>query len=174
MPESDLVELGRVGRAHGIRGEVRFFPHNRDSDVWRSLERVELRLDGRVLATRVTRARTTPKCWLLAFSDLEDRTAVEGWTHATMHVPAELFPALDDDEFYAWQLEGCALVDEAGRNRGRVSELTDFGAGDLLRVRLDGRDEFVPLAEPWVREIDLDAQIVHVDLRGLFDEGDPE
>lgn len=179
MPDLDtaeLVELGRVGRAHGIRGEVRFFAHNRDSDAWRRLgavDRVELRLDGQTLSTRVTRARVTPKCWLLAFEDLPDRTAVEAWTHATLHVPADLFPPLSDDEFYAWQLEGLALVDHTGRRRGHVTEMTDFGAGDLLRVRVDGRDEFIPLAEPFVGEIDIDGGVVHVDLRGLIDDEDP-
>lgn len=173
MPDSDRVELGRVGRAHGIRGEVRFFAHNRESDVWQRLDAVELRLGDRVLETRVTNARVTPKCWLLTFADLNDRSAVEAWTHATVHVPAALFPPLTDDEYYAWQLEGLALVDHAGRRRGHVTELTDFGAGDLLRVRLDGRDEFVPLADPWVLSIDLDEGLVHVDLRGLFDDGEP-
>lgn len=173
MPDAERVELGRVGRAHGIRGEVRFFPHNRDSDLWDQLDEVELRLDDRVLVTKVTRARVTPKCWLIAFADLPDRTAVEGWTHATLHVPADLFPPLSDDEFYAWQLEGLALVDHTGRRRGHVTEMTDFGAGDLLRVRVDGRDEFIPLAEPFVGEIDIDGGVVHVDLRGLIDDEDP-
>lgn len=170
MPETDWVAWATLGRPHGLRGELRLhlgFPDSPHLDLVRD---VRLELGERVLATRLERVRRGTKAPLVSFEGLRFRDEAAAWTGATVLVPAAVFQALEDDEFYTYQLEGLRLVDAQGNELGVVESVADFGAGDLLDVRLpDGRTEYVPFMEPWVLEVDLEAGVLVADLTDLFD-----
>ena len=169
MPTDELadegwVEWARCGRAHGLRGEVRLFPHNPDSDVLRRIDVVRIVDEGGTArSARLTAVRPSNKFLIARFDCARDRTAAEALCRSTVEIPASLFPALDDDEWYAYQLEGLKLVDRGtGDVIGTVETLADFGAGDVLQVRIRGQRHYLPFAEPYVGEVDLDAGTVVV------------
>lgn len=121
---SDLLEVGRIGKPHGLRGElsVRLFT-----------DRTE-RLDpGTVLSTArgdlvVVSARPHQDRWIVVFEGIGDRTAAEAW-HGVI-LSAE---AIDDpDALFVHDLVGCRVVDGDGVDRGRVVELQANPASDLL------------------------------------------
>jgi 16S rRNA processing protein RimM len=163
MPDQAAwVAFGRLGRAHGLKGEVRFFAHNPDSERLYDLASVELRLDGRVLATRVLALRPGAGALLLQLEHVRTREDAEAWTNAELFVPADLFDALEGDEFYAFELEGMSAVSADGTVVGTVIGLENYGAGDLLAVRIRNRDLLLPFAEPWVGAVDREARTVVV------------
>ena len=169
MPTDEVVddawvEWARCGRAHGLRGEVRVFVHNPDSDVIDQVEEVRLvRPDGEERAAKLREFRASGKFYIARFDFCRSRTDAEALCHTTLHVPASLFPPLDDDEWYAYELEGLELVDrDSGKVIGQVETLTDFGAGDVLQVRIRGQRYYLPFAEPYVGEVDLEAGTVVV------------
>jgi hypothetical protein len=59
-----VVELGRIVGRHGIRGEVRFLPHNPDSDLFAALTHVLLERDGCVERRRLLSVRPHKRVWL--------------------------------------------------------------------------------------------------------------
>ena len=73
---------------------------------------------------------------------------------ATLAVPRESLPALDADEYYAFQLVGLAVEEEGGRLLGRVREVLDYPANDVLEL---DSGVALPLVEACVREVDLEA-----------------
>lgn len=170
MPENEWVAWATLGRPHGLRGELRLhlsFPDSPHLDVVRQ---VRLQLDERVLDTAIQQVRRGSKAPLVSFDGLRFRDEAAAWTGASVLVPASVFEALDDDEFYSYQLEGLRLIDGEGRDLGTVVTVDDFGAGDLLDVRLaDGRTEYVPFMAPWVIEVDLEAGTILAELTDLFD-----
>lgn len=171
MSAPGRVVFGRIGRAQGLGGEVRLFPGNPDSDLLRRFANVAVtvQLEDRTLETRVVQCRPgKDRAWNLKLAGIPDRTAAESWTHADLLVDPSLFGSADEGEFFAWQLEGLKMMTAAGETVGTVQGLDNFGAGDLLRVRYRGRDEFVPFAAPWVGDIDLEARTVIVALDDLF------
>ncbi len=170
MPETEWVAWATLGRPHGLKGELRLHLGFPDSPHLEHVREVRLQLDDRVLETRVAKVRPGTKAALVSFDGLRFRDEAAAWTGATVLVPAAVFEALEDDEFYAYQLEGLRLVDAQGRELGVIETVADFGAGDLLDVRLpDGRTEYVPFMAPWIVEVDLDAGVLVADLTDLFD-----
>jgi 16S rRNA processing protein RimM len=73
-------------------------------------------------------------------------------------------PEPDEDEVYHADLVGLEAVTADGQVVGEVVAVQNFGAGDLLEIRLEGqrRTEFVPLDEHFVPDIDIDAGRVTV------------
>lgn len=161
---ADWIAVGKVGRAHGLNGELRFFPYNDGSSVFEVIDQVQLDLKGNIMKTRVTQLRGGARFLIMRLDGVRGRQDAEKWTHAELSVPAELFEELDDGEFYGFELEGLDVIHpKSGKKVGRVDELVDFGAGPILRVRYRGVELFVPFAEPYVGGVDLDAGLIEVD-----------
>jgi len=164
-----LLAVGRVARAHGVRGRILLVPYNTRSD---SLTRVTALwlAAGSAEPTRyeVTRSERTPQGYLIALRGVEDRDAAAALRGREALVERSALPVPDEGEIDAAALIGCCVVDALGTERGRVIELETAGLQELLRVRGPEREWLVPLA--LVQEIDEVARRIVVDAPdGLFD-----
>ncbi|MCB9521032.1 MAG: 16S rRNA processing protein RimM [Myxococcales bacterium] len=167
---SRWVEIGTLGRPHGVRGELRLSLHNRDSDVAGRLDRVELIVAGSSRAARVARVRGSAQGLIVTLQGVADRDAAAALTGAQVKVDSAIFTPPDDDELLGYQLEGLRCVDPSGAQVGVVRSIADFGAGTLLAVALlQGGEVLVPFAEPYVGAVDLLAGTVEVDIADLTD-----
>src|SRR4051812_14911398 len=113
------LTVGRVGRAHGLRGEVAVtFTTNRPE---RAAPGTVLYVEDREL--RVTASRPHQGRMLVQFAGIDDRTAAErllGVVLTAAPLDAEGGGELDDDEFWVHELVGSTVVDRAGLTRGSV------------------------------------------------------
>jgi 16S rRNA processing protein RimM len=135
MTEAGRLEVGRIGRAHGLRGEIA---------VSLTSERVErldpgasLWADDRELV--VVTARPHQHRWLVCFAGVGDRTAAEALQGSIL--TADALPT-DEDEFWVHELIGAAVQAPDGNALGTVVAVEANPASDLLV--LDG-DRLVPL-----------------------------
>jgi 16S rRNA processing protein RimM len=140
---SDLVAVGRVGRPHGLDGG--FFVEEASTRAETFAVGAELYLDGvraKVVATRrAAGGRTVIRL---------DRAAERG---AALAVPRASLPPLGDDEYYAFELVGLAVEEEGGRFLGRVADVVDYPANDVLEL---DSGAFLPLVEACVRRVDVE------------------
>ncbi|WP_405939074.1 ribosome maturation factor RimM [Streptomyces sp. NBC_00726] len=152
--------VARIGRAHGIKGEV---------TVEVRTDEPELRLaPGAVLATdpattgplTIETGRVHSGRLLLRFAGVKDRTAAEALRNTLLIAdvdPAEL--PEDPEEFYDHQLMDLDVVLADGTEVGRITEITHLPSQDLFIVeRPDGSEVMIPFVEEIVTEIDLDEQ----------------
>ena len=165
--------VGRIGRAHGIKGEV---------TVEVRTDEPEQRLGpGAVLATEPASAgpltietgRVHSGRLLLRFEGVKDRTAAEALRNTLLIAevdPAEL--PEDPEEFYDHQLMDLDVVTVDGTAVGRISEISHLPYQDLLVVkRPDGSEVMIPFVEEIVPEIDLEEQRAVINPPpGLLDE----
>lgn len=170
------VEVGRVLRPHGVRGEAvvesysdvpeRFAP-GAELLVLGARGRIERRL-------RVESARPHKGRLLVRFEGVADPEDVEALRGALLQVPGEAVPAPSEGTWYYFQLVGCRCVD---RRRGPLGEVTDVredGGGVLLEVRLDAGPEggrlLVPFVADVVRAVQPEAGRIEVELpEGLLE-----
>ena len=174
---TETVELlvGKVGRAHGIRGDltidVRTDEPDRRYEVGARLRAEPPRGSASTLAALTVASTRWHRGVLLAhFEELPDRTAAEAARGIVLH--ATLDPDArpeDPEEFYDHQLVGLAAVGLDGGRLGEVVALVHGGAQDLLTVRTpDGRDALVPFVTALVPEVDLAVgRVVIADRPGL-------
>lgn len=165
------VVVGRIGRPHGVRGDVNVESRTDEPD--------RRFATGTILATdnvgfshlTVASYRWHSGRLLLQFDGVADRTSVEALRGVLLSVdidPAEIPD--DPDEFYDHQLVGLTVVDLAGIAVGTVAEVV-HGAQDLLVVeRVDAGQVLVPFVGALVPKVDVAAGRVVVDLpAGLLD-----
>ncbi|MBF4160452.1 ribosome maturation factor RimM [Nocardioides sp. CBS4Y-1] len=167
--------VGRVGKPHGIRGEVTVDVRTDEPEL-RFADGARLRAQSPRGSTfghpalTVTRTRWHQGVLLATFAELADRTAAETARGVVLHAsrPADETPE-DPEEFYDHQLVGLAVHDLDGRRLGEVCALVHGGAQDLLTVRTpEGRDALVPFVKALVPEVDLESgRVVVADRPGL-------
>ena len=169
------VVVGRIGKPHGVRGEVTVDVRT-DEPERRFVAGAVLRAEPprgsatALSAVTVTGARWHQTTLLVTFEEIGDRNAAEAARGLVLHatIPADESPE-DPDEFYDHQLVGLAAYDLDGTALGEVSGLVHGGAQDLLTIRTpDGRDTLVPFVKALVPEVDLVARrVVVADRPGL-------
>ncbi len=175
MSEQIDVVVGRVGKPHGLRGEVTVEVRTDEPDrrfAAGTTLRAEPPRGSAASYTSLTVGRTR---WhqgrlLVTFEELADRTAAEAARGIVLSVSVDPWetPA-DPDEFYDHQLVGLAVHDLEGRALGVVTALVHGGAQDLLAIRTtDGREALVPFVSELVPEVDVPGgRLVVADRPGL-------
>ena len=157
----DLLAIGRVARAHGVRGRVLIAPYNAESEGLQSVR--TLWLGER--AFEVDRIERVHLGYLAALRGIDDRDEAEALRGLEVRVDRADLPALGKDEMYAIDLIGYAVSDPQGTVHGVVEDLEEAGAQDLLRLR---GGTLVPLA--LVKEVQPEERRIVVEApEGLFD-----
>ena len=179
----DLVELGRVVSAYGVKGWVKVQPHSAQAEVLRAAPVWWLRpsapsasrsASGATAfhAYPVKQVRPQGASVVACLTGIDDRDVAETKRGFTVHVSRKDFPAAKSDEFYWVDLVGClvyGIQDEkasvpsgqvsAQMFYGRVSEVVDNGAHALLRVDLlkqaASDADPVPVLDAKGRQVDI-------------------
>ena len=169
---SNDVVVARIGKPHGLRGEVTVQVHT-DVPEQRFVVGASFVTDPAAAGPlTLTSARMHRQIQLLGFEQATDRTAAEALRGVKLL--ADEHPADDEDEgFYEDELVGLEVRGLDGVRLGEVTALHSRPVQDLLEVRLDaGHQAYLPFVEQIVPEVDLDAGTLTVDPpAGLLDLG---
>lgn len=165
-----LVEVGRLARAHGLRGELAL-----DG----SLSPEELRAIGTFTwrgaagATRtlaLEAARPTTGRVLVRFAGIADRDQAAALASGTLWAESELLPDAGPGMAYTFQLVGLEVVDVAGRRLGVIEDVLATGAHPVYVVRRERGELLVPATPEVVRRVDLEGRRVTVALPAGLEE----
>ena len=165
MSEADdnLVLMARIGAAHGIRGEVRVKPFG--DDPLSFTDYGSLVTKNRDKTFEIERARVQKTVVVTKFRGIDDRNAAEELNGVELFILRDQLPDLGDDEFYHEDLVGMSVVDMSGDQIGKIVNVHDFGAGDLIEIRpRRGATYYLPFTKAFVPEIELAVGLVKIDL----------
>jgi len=164
--DEPTVAVGRIGRAHGVHGEVSVLIL---SDVAERFSvGAELRLeDGRRLI--VAGARPHRDRLLVRFQGIDDRTQAEALQASLLVVPESASPRLPEGSWWDHQIEGCELVTDTGRSLGTVREVIHTAANDVWSaVDEAGTEKLIPVLADVLVEVDVEGKrIVVREIPGL-------
>lgn len=182
---ADLVELGRVVGAYGLRGWVKVEPHSAQGEVLLRVRDWWLRQDGPqagpAAPVRMLQARTQGSTIVAHPEGSNDRDQAAAWRGYRVWVSRAAFPAPEADEYYWVDLIGCLVYgqdDERPVLLGKVADVADNGAHAVLQVlRLSGEDDpqplldgkgralevLVPFVSAYVQNVDLSARRIDTD-----------
>jgi 16S rRNA processing protein RimM len=157
------LHAGRIGRPHGLDGSFHV-----------TQPRAALLDAGRMLLVgdreeEIVRRAGTDARPIVRLASCTTRAQVEALRGADLLVPADQAPALEEDEWWPEQLEGCGVHDGA-REVGTVRRLLALPSCEVLEVARptgSGGDLLVPLIRDAVRTVDVDARRIDVDLAFL-------
>ncbi|SOY57940.1 16S rRNA PROCESSING PROTEIN [Cupriavidus taiwanensis] len=179
LPE-DLVEVGYVSAAYGIRGWIKVEPHADDASALLHARRWWLLSPPQAGLVAAEAARAEPVCVKIAQSrehsgtvvaqaaGVADRNLAEALRGRRVWIRRADFPAPEDDEFYWVDLIGCSVSNEQGELLGEVSGLIDNGAHQILQVAFvqpDGKagERLIPFVDAFLRTVDTAGKRIVVD-----------
>lgn len=171
---NDDVVVARIGKAHGLKGEVTVQVHT-DSPQDRFVPGASFVTEPDAAGPLTLRsARVHNGIQLLAFEGAGDRTAAENLRGVKLLAAAD--ELVEDDAWYEEDLLGFSVVLEDGTRVGTVKALESREVQDLLVVDgVDGYDVLLPFVEEIVPEVDEEARRMIVNPPpGLLELGRPE
>lgn len=166
------VAIGKLGRPHGIRGEIRLFPFNPASRTVTDGLDVYIRRDEQLVRkARIEQARYANRFVILKLAGIDDRDEADRLKHAILNVDYDDLPDLADDEFYYVDLVDAPVyvadeenqdIDEHNADPiGTVGRFFATGANDVMVVECHDRDDlFVPLVDHAVFVLDFERHLV--------------
>lgn len=155
--DDSKICLGVIVGARGLKGDVRiksFTSNPADVAAYGPVVTDE----GAALTLKVT--GEAKGVVIGRIKGVEDRTAVEALKGQNLYVARDALPETkDEEEFYHADLVGLRVVNELGKECGTVSAIYDFGAGDMIDLRLtDGRTVLIPFTTAAVPTVDVAAR----------------
>ena len=155
---STKIEVGRVTKAHGLRGEVRAFFLSGVPYLLGGIREVAVEGPDGFEEARIERIRPRGHGFVLSLSCCRDRDRAEllALAGAGIWVERRLLPAFPDKDFFWRSTVGLEVRLESGRGRklGRVAEVFAAGAGDILVVRGAGPEYLIPARPGFVARVD--------------------
>ena len=178
--DGETIVVGRIGKPHGIKGEVSVEPRTDEPErrfADGAVLRTENKRPGAPGPAHLTVAWTK---WhsgrlLVRFAEINDRNAAEEARGTVLSVAFDPDERPEDpEEFYDHQLVGLAVVTTEGQPVGVLREIVHGTAQDLLVIKAEGPDVLVPFVSELVPEVDVaGGRIVVVDKPGLLSDLDP-
>lgn len=175
----DLIEVGYVGAAYGIRGWIKVQPHAENATAllharrWWLLPAPQAGLLANAaptgpVAVKIAQSREHSGTVVAQAAGVSDRNVAEALKGRRVWIRRQDFPAPDENEFYWVDLIGCAVQNEQGESLGEVSGLIDNGAHQILQVSYaapDGKpgERLIPFVDVYLRTVDIAGKRIVVD-----------
>lgn len=167
----DLVQVGHITGAYGIRGGIRIAPYSADADALLNVK--TWWLDKPALRpVQVRSAKYHSGDVTATLVDVTDRSLAEALKGATVQVSRADFPELPEDEYYWSDLIGLDAVNLQGEALGKVADMMSNGPQSILRIVPDvnpdmpdakPEERLVPFVDQYVKTVDLKARLITLD-----------
>jgi 16S rRNA processing protein RimM len=175
VSDSKHILMGRIGAAHGIKGEVRIQSFTDEPLALATYGPLSTNKPG--LTLEIEHARATTNMLVARLKGVADRTAAEKLNGVELYVDRDMLPPPDDDDdFYHADLIGLEARLADGTVLGKVTAIPNFGASDLLEVR-DGQsgDTYLyPFTRAVVPEVHIGEGFVVIEVPTEAEPGEEE
>ncbi len=135
------VALGRVSGVFGVNGWVKVFSYTEPRENVVSYREWWLEKAGRKQRFRVTDGRPQGRTIVAKLDELDDRDEASAWVGADILVDRSSLPTLPTGEFYWADLVGLEVRDARGETIGRLAQMLETGAHDVMCVERAGGEE---------------------------------
>jgi 16S rRNA processing protein RimM len=155
LSSRDLVLLGEIGAAQGLKGEVKLRSYTQEPAA---IARYGPLHDEAGRAFEIESVRVTPKALIARIKGITTREAAEALVHTKLYVERARLPEREHEEWYHADLIGLAAFDAHGTRIGAVIAVHNFGAGDLIEVKPETGEAtvLVPFTRETVPEVDVE------------------
>jgi 16S rRNA processing protein RimM len=172
VTQGPRICVAKIGAAHGVRGEVRLWSYTQDPLAVTRYGALETKDGARKL--EIASARVAKDHLVARLKGVDTRDDAEALTNIELYVPRERLPATADDEFYHADLIGLTAITTDGTTMGRVIDVHNFGAGDILEIAPPhGTSILLPFSNKTVPHVDIASGTLTVEPPNEIEGDDP-
>ena len=158
---SELEVVGRILGVHGVKGWVKVYSHTDPRENLQRYQPWHLKQGAHWKPVKVTGFRPQGKGLIAKLDGIDEREVAASLVGQDIGVPRDLLPQSGDGEYYWRDLVGLRVSLADGRDLGKVAQMMETGANDVMVVRgdpdsLDRRERLIPwLPDDVVTDVDL-------------------
>ncbi len=163
MPER--IQIGEISGVYGVKGWVKIYSYTQPRENVLHYSPWQLSHRGEVRTLKVMEGRRQGKAVVARLQGIESREQAEALRGARISIERSQLLPLAEGEYYWADLIGLEVFDSLGNSLGKVTNLMETGANDVLLVHgEDGREILIPwIREQVIQEVDLEAGSIRVD-----------
>ncbi|ASY18707.1 16S rRNA processing protein RimM [Candidatus Planktophila versatilis] len=151
------LNVGRIGKAHGILGEATIEVRTDEAENRFSIGAV-LETDSHGELTVVS-ARVHNGILLLGFQGIEDRNSIEALRNELLYAEVDIqAPGIDEDDYHVLQLVGCTAYLVDGDEFGVVTDVLNLPGQDVLAIKSADGEVLIPFVRQLVPVVDIKAK----------------
>ena len=146
------INIGKVVTTHGVRGDIKVYPHTNVEDMFSKLKKVYIGEDERKILS-VKYAKGCPVLNVDGVNTVEQAQLLIG---NQVFADESALPKLEEDAFYLKDIIGCTAVNEDETEIGKVTDVIFTGANDVYQIETEnGREMLVPAVKEFVLAVDI-------------------
>ena len=164
MPSTrELVSVGVITGAHGVKGEVKLRSFTADPAAIASYTPLETAAGGKI---EIVKLRPQTAGFIAILKGVGNRDVAEALRGTELFIPRARLPEPGENQVYLRDLIGLAVWLKDGAKLGDVVATPNYGAGDLLDIKVEGRKDtvLIPITMDFVVETNVAAGKITVDL----------
>ena len=157
------IEIGQVVGTHGIKGEVKIYSSTDFADVrYAPGNNIRLELGKQSYTLEIESHRVHKKMDLVKFVGLDSINDVEKFKGAVVY--GEQDDELEEGEYYYSDLIGCQVIDESGKDLGKVISILEMPTQDVLEIEDENGTYMVPYVDAFIVDEDIEEGVITVSL----------
>ena len=163
--QNKRILVAEIATVHGVRGLVKLRSHCEDPDLIDGICPLFTSPDGEQTLDITLEREIGAYMWLASVDGITDRTAAEKLRGTKLYLPREEFPDIDEERsYYHIDLVGLEARDQSGQIIGKVFNVANFGAGDLLEIKpsAGGQTYYLPFTDTYVPQVDIKGGFVTI------------
>jgi len=164
VPENGLL-VGKVVGVHGVRGNLKVHSYAESLSVFESSSTIRIGTkDGRRGSYAIEWAKPHKRIVLLSLREITTIDQAKGLIGAELFIDRATLPALETGTYYWFDIIGLAVYTLDRVYLGRVESIIPTGGNDVYVVKKDGVEVLVPALASVVRDVDVEAKTMRIDL----------
>jgi 16S rRNA processing protein RimM len=169
MKNKKLIHVATFGQPQGLKGEIKINFHTSNLDSFKRLNLFVME-DG-ISKIIFKSFRTIGKKNTCFIGGCNDRDIAENYKGKKVFSLRENLPNINNNEYYVADLIGCKVINTEKKNLGKILDIKNFGADDLMEIGKDNSKAFfIPMNKDNLVSINLKKMIIVVDpILGLLD-----
>jgi len=169
MKKKELVHVGTFGQPQGLKGEIKINIFTSSFDSFKKLD--EYLVEDGTSNFIIKSLRKVGKRYVCSLDECKDRDEALTFKGKKIFTFRYNFPKISTDEYYIVDLIGCKVIDLEKNELGKILDIKNFGAGDLMEIKKkDSKIIFIPMNEDNLHKVDLQCKTIIVNpILGLLD-----
>lgn len=145
----DFLLLGKIAKAHGMRGEIKIFPYSGQPENMKAYRELILVNDKGMLSHPLTvqSCKVQGKMAITRLQSITSRDKAEAIEGAGVLIARKYLPELPENEFYWHQYVGKTVADLKEQNIGKIETIFSNGTQDIMVIRAGNQEILVPISK---------------------------
>ena len=171
MKKEDCYYLGRITKAHGLKGEIQCYFDVNDQMDYVGLDAFFVEFNNGLMPLFIEKINLKKPGKVIV--RLEDHSSIDDIDYLIskgLYLPNASLPELNDDQFYYHEIKGFRVIDEREGDIGPITDVLEYSSQPLIQVDFNGNELLFPISDEVIANVDKENKVMNVKLtEGLLD-----